>query len=28
MLVEQMDGAVTYESRPGQGTLVRVQIAD
>jgi len=26
--VEQMDGAVTYESRPGQGTLVRVQIAD
>lgn len=28
MLVEQMDGTVTYESRPGQGTVVRVRIAD
>ena len=28
MLVEQMDGTVTYESHPGQGTVVRVQIAD
>ena len=28
MLVEQMDGSVTYESQPGRGTVVRVQIAD
>lgn len=28
MLVEQMDGTIEYESHPGQGTVVRVQISD
>ncbi len=28
MLVEQMEGVVTYESQPGHGTMVRVRIAD
>lgn len=28
MLAEQMDGTLAYESSPGQGTVVRVRIAD